>query len=245
MTDILAAFARALGSLTHPVMFWHLAWPTLAAALAWGVLGAIFWGSAAAALAGLLGSLPWLQDIEWASGVSFAMLGAVHVLMVLVLVPLVYATAVFLASAIAVPLMLERVAAREYADLERRRGGSLAGSLRNASFALAVWALGSIVTAPLWLVPGMGLLLSLALSAWLNARTYRYDALMQHADAHEMHAIFERERGRLLLAGLGGGALAYLPVIHLLAPAYAGLVFIHFGLTALRRMRGATQAIRA
>lgn len=245
MRDILAAFGRALGSLTHPVMFWHLAWPTLAALLAWGVLGAIFWGAAAASLAGLLGSLPWFEDVEWARGTSVAMLFGVHVLMALVLVPLVYATAVFLASAIAVPLMLERVAAREYADLERRHGGSLAGSLGNASFAFAVWLLGSILTAPLWLIPGMGLLLSLALSAWLNARTYRYDALMQHADPGEMHALFERERGRLVLVGLGGGALAYVPVINLLAPAYAGLVFIHFGLAALRRSRGGAQGARA
>ncbi|GAB4171918.1 MAG: EI24 domain-containing protein [Rhodocyclaceae bacterium] len=237
MGDILMAFRRAAASLAQPLMLWHLVWPTLAALLIWGILGIVFWGAVAAWLAGSLGVLPWLEGSLWAQPASAAMILAVHVLMALVLVPLVYATAVLLAAGVAVPLMLGRIGETEYADLERRRGGSLAGSAGNAALAFAGWLAGSIVTAPLWLVPGLGLVISVALSAWLNQRAFRYDALMEHADAGEMRAFFERERGRLYVVGLATGALAYVPVINLVAPAWAGLAFVHYGLAWLRRSR--------
>jgi len=238
MGDILMAFRRALGSLAGPGMLWHLVWPTLSALLLWGVLGIAFWTAAASWLAGSLGTLAWLEGSDWAQPASAAMLFAVHVLMALILVPLVYATAVVLAAGIAVPLMLERLGETEYADLDRRHGGSIAGSVGNAAGAFGLWLAGSLLTLPLWLVPGLGVVVSLILSAWLNQRAFRYDAMMEHADAGEMRAFFARERGRLYLVGLAAAALAYVPVINLVAPAYAGLVFVHFSLGELRRSRG-------
>ena len=46
-----------------------------------------------------------------------------------------------------------------------------------------------------------------------------------------------RERGGLYLAGIVAGLLAFIPVINLVAPAYAGLAFIHYCLETLRRER--------
>ena len=96
-----------------------------------------------------------------------------------------------------------------------------------------------IVTLPLWLIPGLGLILPWLLSAWLNQRAYRYDALMQHADRDEFARLVGTHRGKLLLVGLGAGALNYIPLANLFAPAFAGLAFVHYCLETLRGMRAA------
>jgi len=46
----------------------------------------------------------------------------------------------------------------------------------------------------------------------------------------------------LWLVGIISGLLAYVPVVNLVVPAYAGLAFAHYCLSALRRMRRAPAA---
>lgn len=234
MEDVLRAFGRAVRSLTQPAMLWHLIWPTLVAVALWGALAWLFWSDLAAWLMGL----PWMAGLlETGESLATAAAAATHVVLALLLLPLVYASAVLLAATVALPLMLERVARRDYPQLERRGGGTLAGSLGNALAALAVYLLGLLLTLPLWLIPGLGLVVLVLWSAYLNQRTYRYDALMAHADAREMHALIRARRSDLMMVGIGAGLLAYVPVINLVAPAFAGLAFVHYCLAALKRWR--------
>jgi uncharacterized protein involved in cysteine biosynthesis len=243
MNEALSAFGRALRSLSRPAMIWHLVWPTLAALLLWGELAWFFWDEASATL------IVWFQEWTWlhqlmdrTQFVSVAALATANILLAILFVPLIYATALMLVALVALPLMLERVAPADYPDLEKRKGGSMAGSVWNSLYALLVYLAGWLVTLPLWLIPGAGLLLPVVLSAYLNQRAYRYDALMQHADAGEMNRLFRQERGGLWLVGIISGLLAYVPVVNLVVPAYAGLAFAHYCLSALRRMRRAPAA---
>ncbi len=238
MNEALSAFGRALRSLSRPVMFWHLVWPTLAALLLWGELAWFFWDEASATLIGWFQEWTWLHQLmDRTQFVSVAALATANILLAILFVPLIYATALMLVALVALPLMLERVAPADYPDLEKRKGGSMAGSVWNSLYALVVYLAGWLVTLPLWLIPGAGLLLPVILSAYLNQRAYRYDALMQHADAGEMNRLFRQERGGLWLVGIVSGLLAYVPVVNLVVPAYAGLAFAHYCLSALRRMR--------
>jgi hypothetical protein len=102
-----------------------------------------------------------------------------------------------------------------------------------------VFLAGWVVTLPLWLIPGMGIVLPVLLAGYLNYRGYSYDALSAHAGADELDGVLARERGGLYLAGVVAGLLAFVPVLNLIAPAYAGLAFIHYCLEALRRARKA------
>jgi uncharacterized protein involved in cysteine biosynthesis len=239
MNEVLGAFGRALRSLSRPSMLWHLIWPTLAALLLWGVLGWFFWDDASALLLAKFHEWPWLHRMmDSTQFLSVAALATANIFLALLFVPIVYATALMLVALIALPLMLDRVGATEYADLERRNGGTLAGSAGNALMALALYLVVLTATLPLWLIPGVGLILPVLLSAYLNQRAYRYDALMQHADGAEMREIVKRERGGLWLVGIVSGLLAYVPLINLVVPAYSGLAFVHYCLGALRRRRG-------
>ncbi|MEC5399981.1 EI24 domain-containing protein [Uliginosibacterium sp. H1] len=240
MQAILRAYARALRSLSQPGLLWHLVWPTLLAIALWVTVGILFWADATAALLSILQRWPvvggWLNDGET---VRVATGFVINLLLFLLSVPLIFVTAAIIVAVVALPFMLDRVARSDYADLEQRRGGSFAGSVFNALWALLVFLVVAFFTLPLWLVPGLGILLSVGLSAWLNQRCYRYDALMAHADRNEMKAVPRRHRGSLYLLGIGAGVLAFVPVLNLFVPAFTGLAFVHYLLEALRIDRGA------
>jgi uncharacterized protein involved in cysteine biosynthesis len=243
MNQVFTAYLRALKSLARPAVLWHLLWPTLAAIALWGGIAWLTWDDVGAAVTNLFQEVSWLRWIaeRWeASALATAFF--VKALLLLLLLPLIYGTAMFIVAAFTLPLMLERIAAADYAELDKRRGGTFLGSLWNALVAVLGFVLAWLVTLPLWLIPGVAVVLPVLLSAYANQRAYRYDALALHADAEELRTVVEREKGRLYLVGIVAGLLAYVPVVNLIVPAYAGLAFIHFCLEALRRHRARGRA---
>jgi CysZ protein len=142
----------------------------------------------------------------------------------------------------AMPMIVRTVAVRDYPALERRRGGTFAGSVANALLSVAVFV-------PLWLgslfllaVPPLFVVASLLLSGWLNQRLLRYDALAEHADAAEMRTIVRRARGRLFGLGLALAPLSYVPLVNFVAPLYAGVAFTYLCLDELAALRAAAGA---
>ncbi len=157
----------------------------------------------------------------------------------LVFVALALLTALIAIAVLAMPVIVGTVAARDFPTLERRKGGTFAGSLLNALVA-------TIVFVPLWIgslfllaVPPLFVGTSLALSAWLNQRLLRYDALAEHADAAELRAIVGDMRGKLFGLGLVLAPLSYVPVINFVAPLYAGVAFTYLCLDELAKRRSA------
>ena len=132
------------------------------------------------------------------------------------------------------------VAATDYATIERRAGGTQIGSVTNALSAGALFVVAMVLSLPLWLVPGLGIVIPLLLTAWLNRRAFRYDALMMHADRDEMKLIPERNASGLMMLGVGCALLAYVPILNLVAPAFCGLAFVHYLLEALQQHRQAS-----
>lgn len=240
MNDLLLALGRSLRSLAQPGVLWHLIWPTLAALVVWAGVAVAAWTPLVEALMGGLGGLPWVGAWLMEPGTAAAVVAVlVKIFLALAFLPLVYGTAALLVAAVALPLILERVGRRDYADLELRRGGSNLGSALNALGAGAVFLLAFLATLPLWLIPGAGLVLTVLLTAVLNRRAFGYDALMLHADGHELARLPAALKGPLLGVGLVGALLAFIPFVNLFAPAFTGLAFAHYLLEALRRDRAA------
>lgn len=238
MGNVLTAYARALRSLTRPDIFWHMLWPSLIAIALWVGVGIWAWSEVGQAALRLIEVWPLVGDWVASNDAAQLALGlGVHFLLVLLFIPLVFVTSAILVSLLALPLMLDRVAATDYQDLEQRRGGTIAGSIVNALWATCLFLVAVVLTLPLWLIPGLGLVLSVMLAAWLNQRCYRYDALMNHADAAEMRAVARARRGDMYLLGVGSGVLAYVPFLNLIVPAFTGLAFVHYLLEALRAAR--------
>ena len=148
-----------------------------------------------------------------------------------------YVVALLIAAVVVLPLLLEQVARADYPDLARCGSDSLVASTGNSLWAALLFVTGWLLTLPFWLIPGMALLLPLFWMAWLNRRTFAYDALAVHASAAEWRELRRRHALPLFVLGVVMALLAHLPVIGMLAPALAALAYVHYGLEALRCLR--------
>lgn len=242
MNEILQAIGRAARDLFHPKMLWLVVWPLGVSLVAWIVLAVVFGDDA----------VGWLRTtlVESAIGqwmakwvpVGNVVAGLGWVLLVVLLVPLVLATASVIIGIVSMPAMVAHVAARSYPDLQYRRGGTLAGSIGNAVIGVAVFLGAGLVSLPLWLVPPLWPFLAALLMGYLNQRMFRYDALAEHATPDEMRALFGRHRRELFGLGVLVSLLSYVPFAGLVVPVAAGLAFIHYGLARLAGLRRAAGA---
>jgi uncharacterized protein involved in cysteine biosynthesis len=237
MGPLSRAVLGAARNLFHPAILALLVTPALVAIVIWLGIAWWFWDAWLAAIRDGLIALAqdsWLAQFDVA---TFAGAAAVIVLLLL-LAPLVLASAMLLAAIFAMPVLVELVARREFPQLERRKGGTVLGSVWNALAALLAFLLAWVVTLPLWLIAGpLAIVLPWLLSAWLNQRLFRYDALSEHASAEEMRTIFVSRKGGLFTLGLLTGLLYFVPLANLLAPTFAALAFIHYGLAELEQLR--------
>jgi hypothetical protein len=174
--------------------------------------------------------------LQWA-GAEWLLAYAAILLILLLWLPAVYVTALLITSLALMPIIVKDVAARTYPDLAQRRGGTLAGSVVNGLAATGLYAVAWLVLLPIWLFAPFGVLVSVVLNAWLNQRLFLYDALAEHADAAEMKRLRREDAGPLYLLSAFLGLLYFVPVLNLLAPVFMGLVFAHYGLVVLARLR--------
>lgn len=262
MKLMLDSFWRAVAYCMHPRVIALSFLPLiLMVALSFG-LGYFFWESSVAAVTAWLEAHALMQTfLGWLDGVGLGGLRTVFApLLVLVMAtPVIVLLCLLLVAMFMTPAMVELVAQRRYAALERKQGGSLVKSV--------FWSLGSTVVAlaalalsmPLWLVPPLVLILPPLIWGWLTYRVFAFDALAVHASAEERKVLLRAHRGTLLLMGVLSGYLGAAPSllwasgamviamapllvpvaiwIYTLVFAFASLWFAHFALTALARLR--------
>lgn len=236
MQDILNALSKGLKSQIQPKMLALTLWPMLLALLFWGGVFWWFWDAWSGSLvmatqeAGLESRLA-----EW--GFAWVAHWLITLLLLSLLLPAVYVTSLLFAAVFAMPVMLGFVVARDFPDLEMKRGGTFMGSVWNGLIALVVFLVLWILTLPLWLIPFGALVVPTLLSAYLNQRLFMYDALMDHASREEFEQIKARANGRLFGLGAILGFAHYIPILNFFTPIYIGLAYIHFCLGELQRLR--------
>ncbi len=243
MIAMLDAIAGAFRSLFSLRMLWLMIWPVLAAIVLWAVLAFVFW-------APLQGAWMWLYEYfgiaQWMTGIEPAWIGAtLQVLLHLMLfVPLVMLTALVLTAIFGMDAMVKTVSDGFFPQLEKRHGGGVIGSAANAFIAVVVYLGLWVVTLPLWLLGPVGAVIPFITAGYLNQRLFRYDALAIHADAGELKAVIEQNRGALWGLGMLLALVQFVPLLNFFAPVFTGLAFIHFCLGKLRGRRS-EQALTA
>jgi hypothetical protein len=238
MRNIFVALGRSVRSLARLDVFGHLIWPGIVSALLWIIVAVFSWAVMVDSIMESIQGMGWVGDrISASVWMAGAMLILVKLLVALAFVPLFYVTTMVLVATVALPMMLDRVARRDYADLEQRHGGSSMGSIGNTLAALLWFVLIMAASLPLWLIPGVALVAPVLATGWLSQRVFGYDALMLHADRDEFVRLRRESRPQMLLLGGGITLLAYVPVVNIVAPSLSGLAFVHFLLEALRRER--------
>ena len=232
MGEIILALRRSLASFGRGKIWLYILVPALIAV-------ALMVGLSVALLDYLINSFIAQPPMSWIAGwgalwlaKALAALGGW-----LLILSASYMVAVLLTAILVLPLMLNFIAGCDYPDLARLGTDSIVESTRNSVGAAVLFAVGWVVTLPLWLIPGFGLLLPLLLMAWLNRRTFAYDVLAAHTTPDEWREIRRQQAMPLLMLGMIMAALMHVPFVGLLAPSLAALAYIHFCLEALRRLR--------
>jgi len=235
MNPILDASAKAFRDLFQFRILWIVIWPVLGAVLLWLVLGVTFWDTFSALIvSGLhhIGIQHWLDGLEprWIANSIQAILHMV------LFVPMVMITALLITAFFAMPALIRLVADRDYPQLKRESGGSIAGNLLNAVLAIGIFISIWMLTLPLWFL-GVGVAMPFIAASYLNQRLFRYDALSEHGSSEEMKVLFSRYQSSWWGLGLLSGLLQFVPLLNLFAPVFTGLAFIHFGLARLASLR--------
>lgn len=265
MALLLDSFWRAIAYCMHPrVIALSLLPLLLMGGLALG-MGYFYWDGAVADMRALLeapGPLAtvwgWLQGWGMRNATSFV----APLLVAVVVTPVIVLLSLLTVAVLMTPALVALVAQRRFADLERKKGGSLVLSLgwSVGSTLLAFVAL--LVSMPLWLIPPLVLILPPLIWGWLTYRVMAFDALAEHASKDERKQLFLRHRMSLLLMGVLSGYLGAAPAIvwasgvvfaaaffvliplavwiYTLVFAFSSLWFAHFCLAALERLRAET-----
>jgi len=160
-------------------------------------------------------------------------LGMLHTVMppliaMLLLLPLMIVSALLFMGIAAMPAIARHVSRRRFPELERKRGGSLGGSIAINLGSVLLFAVLWLLTLPLYLVPPLALAAQVLLWGWLTARVMSYDALAEHASADERAAIAQRHRWPLMLIGMASGAAGALPGIAWIGGAVISVVLFPF-----------------
>lgn len=233
MGDVMLALSRTLGSLREGKVWLYVLTPALLALLV--TIGLAVW-----ALGWIVQQMMDLPPMTLLIGWGLVTLA--HILAYLggcmAIFAVAYLFAMILAAVVVMPLMLRHLSHKDYRDIAAMGRDSFTTAAFNSVLAAAVFAVAWVVTIPLWLIPGFSLLVPVLLMAWLNRRTFAYDALSMHATDDEWRALRLRHKAPLFMLGLTMALLAHVPVVGLLVPALAALSFVHYGLEALRRSRG-------
>jgi hypothetical protein len=235
MTGFVSAFARAVRNLAHPRVLAVLFLPMLGAIVLWSLLAFFFWDAWTESVRALVEGtavMRWLVE----RGVTWVLESLSVVVVIALLVPAALITAVLITELIAMPVVVS-VVSRSYPALEKRSGGTMTGGVANAAAGTSIFIVLWLVTLPLWLTGIGALILPPLISAYLNQRLFRYDALAEHASREEYAEIVKRNKNRLYVLGLVLAPLYYVPLVNLAAPVLSGLVFTHFCLGALVALR--------
>jgi uncharacterized protein involved in cysteine biosynthesis len=236
MHPIFAALCAAARDLREPRVLLLALVPPLVAIAVWLALAWAFADDWARWVADAIATTPWLTWLnDW--GLASVLIWGSGIAAFALLVPLMLVVAVLATEILAMPVIVPLIGARDYPRLERRRGGTLAGSAWNAATSILLFAVLWLLSLPLWLTGIGALLLPALISALFNQRMFRYDALAEHASAGEYRAVVQAAGGRLYGLGLALAVLYYVPLVNLLAPMLSALAFTHLCLAELARLR--------
>ena len=241
MNRVFRAFGKALISQLHPRMLALLLIPFLVALVFWLLVAWMAWDPLVTWLRVEFferqGAVRWVFEQASRFGLDGLQGTIVVIVALMLLLPLMFVTALLITAVFAMPVVNQHLGAGPYRDVHRRGSWSVAASLWNALSSTVVFVLVYLLSLPLWLFPLLGLLLPWLCWSWLTARVMRFDSLVEHADVQERHDLIARYRRAYLGLGLLVTSLNYVPPLFLITPVLTALAFGHFSLQAVRDAR--------
>lgn len=240
-STVLLAIGRGIVSQFHPKMLALLVVPLFVAIGIWALSAWFFWDPVTDWLrTRWFAGEGWVaRGLAWGKDYGLGFLGEwiPNFFAFLLIVPLAIVTALGLIGVVAMPIVLRFLGGSDYSDVARRGEFGISGGLVNLLRTLMVFVPGYLLTMPLWLIPPLALVVPWLWWGWLTARLMRFDSSVEHATPVERARLFRGDGRAFLLLGLACAVLNYFPPLFLVAPVLSALVFGHYSLMRLRKLR--------
>ncbi|WP_026349629.1 EI24 domain-containing protein [Bordetella sp. FB-8] len=234
------AFKRALVSQCHPSMLFAVLLPLLIALVGAVLMMWLFWMPLTDWLRMELARWGAMERVDdWLATVGMFSLKVylTPIIAAAILLPVSGVLGLAIAAVFVMPLVLRHLERGDYAGLARQGRNALAVSVWNAFWVSLVFAAGWLLTLPLWLVPPMAIVLHVAWWAFAFSRMLRVDAIVDHASPAERRLLLARHNLPLWGIGIVCALINLLPPAWVVLPVYGSLVYAHYGLDALARLR--------
>ena len=237
------AFWRALVSQLHPRMLFALLLPFFIM-LVGAILLLIF------ALSPLT---QWINQMlnetsalitanAWLASMGLFSLDAVNTWLVgfivlMMLLPISGILGLTVAAIFVMPIVVTHVSRQHFPGLVLQGQHAFVVSVWNAVWVSVVFVLGWILTLPFWLFPPLGLLVSLLWWTFAFSRIMRIDAIVEHATTQERSLLIARHGTGFWTIGMCCALMNLVPPAWIFLPVFSGLIYTHYGLDALQRLR--------
>jgi CysZ protein len=221
--NLIADLGRALAQMGDPrflrVLLWAVALTVATlAALTWAVVAGLGW-----VLPDTL-TLPWVGEVGFLDeAASWAVLGVMLVLSVVLMVPTAAAVVGFFLDAIA-----EAVEARHYPGLPPAADPGIAAQLSDSLRFLGLVALANLLALIVYLVlPPLAPFTFWAVNGFLLGREYFTLVAMRRLSPAQAVAMRRRHMPRIWLAGIAMAVPLSVPLLNLVVPVLGVAVFTH------------------
>ena len=221
MASVCTAFRRAAVSQLQPRMLLAVFLPFLIAFVGAIVLLWMFWTPLTGWLENQALDLGLVNSVDqWlvAIGLFSLKVYLAPILAVFILLPMAGIIGLIVSAVFVMPIVLRHVGRRDYPDVSRKGAFISITGLWNAIWVGGVFCVGWVLTLPLWLIPPLPLVLSVWWWTYAFTRIMRFDALAEHATAHERRALWKRHNRQFWMMGCCLALLNLFPPAWLILP---------------------------
>jgi hypothetical protein len=179
----------------------------------------------------------YVDPLIGAAGVLWLKSWLVPFIAIFMLIPIAGIVGLAVAAVWIMPWVLSHIASRNYPEIRAQGRQATLVSVWNAIWVSVVFVVGWLITLPLWLIPPLGLVLSLFWWTFAFTKMMRIDTLVDHANPGERKVILKQRNTGYWVIGFICALLNLFPPAWVFLPVFSGLVFAHYSLEAIRDVR--------
>lgn len=165
------------------------------------------------------------------------------ILIIVFLMPLIYGSLIFVFSLIMVPFVIGYLHQKNYSSLVKNNSEWFYKSLFRTLKIYFIYLIAYFLLLPLWLIPGVQIILPIALNAWLNKNIMVEEILSLFTNSEEINEIHHKEREAIGILAVLTSVLFLIPVLQILAPMILILSYGHLLLNSLAQHRKAKESL--
>ncbi|ASY37348.1 EI24 domain-containing protein [Taylorella equigenitalis] len=131
------------------------------------------------------------------------------------------------------PIAVNLISKSHFPYLSREGKYATSISILNSFKVTLLFALGWLLTLPLWLIPGLNIILPIFWMSYAYANMTKVDSIVEHASPTERQYLLENYKGGFWFIGLVCALLSLIPFLGLVMPVFSILACTHYGLSLL------------